>query len=156
MELSKRERRRLKLERLRQGSQEANKEHEQRLEHQKQFQEHQQKSKKTKYYIAGSVLGILILAGISYSVYSMGKSGPYDKFAKCLTEKGAVMYGAMDWCKYTQAQKGMFGKSFKYINYHEYTEMPGVKKTPTWIINSQWHENVQSFDKLAAATGCQL
>ena len=66
------------------------------------------------------------------------------------------MYGAMDWCKFTQAQKGMFGKSFKYINYHEFQELPGIKKTPTWVIKGVWHENVQSFDKLAALTGCKL
>ena len=26
----------------------------------------------------------------------------------------------------------MFGNSFKYINYHEYKDLPGIKKTPTW------------------------
>lgn len=156
MELSKREKRKLRLEKLRHESNEAQKEHEQRLEQQKQFQEQRHQSKKTKYYAAGAIVAVLILAGIFYSFYSMSKPGSYDKFAQCLTEKGAVMYGAMDWCKFTQAQKGMFGKSFKYINYHEYTELPGIKKTPTWVIDGKWHENVQSFDKLAAAAGCQL
>lgn len=156
MELSKREKRKLRLDKLRHESNEAQKEHEQRLEQQKEFHEQREKSKKTKYYVAGAVIVILIISGISYSVYSMSKPGPYDSFAKCLTEKSAVMYGAMDWCKFTQAQKGMFGKSFKYINYHEYAELPGIKKTPTWVIDGKWHENVQSFDKLAAATGCQV
>src|SRR3989338_176090 len=156
MELSKREKRKLKLEKLRHDSHEAQKEHDKRLEQQKEFHEQRQKSKKTKYYVAGAILGFLILAGVSYSAYSINRSGPYDNFAKCLAEKGAVMYGAMDWCEFTQAQKGMFGKSFKFINYHEYTELPGIKKTPSWVINGEWHENVQSFDKLAAATGCQL
>jgi hypothetical protein len=66
------------------------------------------------------------------------------------------MYGAMDWCKYTQGQKAMFGKSFKYIYYHEFNELPGIKKTPTWVINGAWHENAQSFEKLEALTGCKL
>ena len=66
------------------------------------------------------------------------------------------MYGAMDWCKYTQAQKAMFGKSFKFINYHEFNELQGIKKTPTWVINGAWHENVQPFDKLSALTGCKV
>ena len=66
------------------------------------------------------------------------------------------MYGAMDWCKFTQGQKAMFGRSFKHINYHEFDELPGIKTTPTWVINGEWHENVQTFDKLAALTGCRV
>ena len=156
MELTKREKRKLRLEKLRQESHEAQKEHEQKIEQQKQFQKQQIKSSKTKYYVIAAVVGILILATAAYSLYSISKPSPYDDFAKCLTEKGAVMYGAMDWCKYTQAQKGMFGKSFRYVNYHEFTELPEIRKTPTWVINGAWHENVQSFDKLAALTGCNL
>lgn len=156
MDLSKREKRKLRLEKLRQESHEAQKEYEQRLEHQKVFHEHQEKSKKTKYYVIGAFAGILILSILAYSVYSISKPGQYDDFAKCLTEKGAVMYGAMSSCKFTQAQKGMFGKSFKYINYHEFDELPGIKKTPTWVIDDKWYENVQPFDKLSALTGCKI
>ena len=152
MELTKRERRRLRLEKLRQQSQESQKEFEQRAE-QKQLQPVQKKSQ-WKIYLGA--IGIIIVAIAAYSVYSTTMAGPYDNFAKCLNEKGAVMYGAMSWCHFTQGQKAMFGKSFKYINYHEFNELPGIKKTPTWVINGAWHENVQSFDKLAALTGCKL
>ena len=153
MELTKREKRKLRLERLRQQSREAHEEHEQRAERLNQIQE---PSKTKKYYIIGGLICAVILAIASYSVYSMNKPGSYDSFAKCLSDKGAVMYGAMDWCKFTQGQKAMFGKSFKYVNYHEYTDLPGIKTTPTWVINGQWHVNVQPFDKLAALTGCKI
>ena len=156
MELTKREKRRIKLEKLRQESHTAQKEHEQRIEQQKQQHQEQIKTHKSKYYIIAAVIGIVILSIAAYSIHTINKAGPYDNFAKCLTEKGAVMYGAMDWCKFTQAQKGMFGMSFKYINYHDFKELPGIKKTPTWVINGAWNENVQSFDKLAALTGCKL
>ena len=156
MELTKREKRKLRLEKLRQESQEAQKEYEQRIEQRKDITEQQIKSGKSKYYVIAAVIGVVMLAVSAYSVYSINKPGPYDNFAKCLTEKGAVMYGAMDWCKYTQGQKAMFGKSFKYLNYHEFQDLPGIKKTPTWVINGAWHENVQSFDKLAALTSCKL
>ena len=156
MELSKREKRKLRLDKLRHESNEAQKEHEQRLEQQKEFQEQKEKSKKTKYYAAGAVIIVLIIAGIAYSVYSMSRPGQYDSFAKCLTEKGAVMYGAMDWCKFTQAQKGMFGKSFKYVNYHDESELANLKTRPTWVINGQWYEKVQSFERLAEVTGCTI
>ena len=156
MELSKREKRNLKLDKLRQESQVAQKEYEQRLEQQKQFQEHKIKSSKSKYYILASVILAAIISIAAYSVYSIKKPGPYDNFAKCLNEKGAVMYGAMGWCHFTQGQRAMFGKSFKYINYHEFNELQGIKKTPTWVINGQWYENVQSFEKLSALTECRI
>ena len=152
MEMSKRERRKLRLEKLRQESQEAQEEYDQKLaSHQAQ---EPKKTGKLKYYIGA--IAVLLFLVIAYSVYSLNKPGPYDEFAKCLSQKGAVMYGALDWCKFTQAQRGMFGKSFKYVNYHEFNELPGIKKTPTWVINGQWYENVQSFDKLAALTGCKI
>lgn len=154
MELTKREKRKLRLGKLRQQSQEAQEEYEQRLE--QQAVQEQSKPSKSKYYAAAAILGVIILATAAYSVYSINKPGPYDDFAKCLSGKGAVMYGAMDWCKYTQAQKAMFGKSFKYVTYREFEDLPGIKITPTWVINGAWNENVQSFEKLAALTGCKL
>ena len=156
MNLTKREKRKLRLEKLRQQSQEAQNEYEQRAEHLNQIHRQQTKSIKSKYYIIAAVIGVIILATAVYTIYSINKPAPYDDFAKCLSDKGAVMYGAMSWCHFTQGQRAMFGKSFKYINYHEFTELPGIKKTPTWVINGAWYENVQSFDKLAGLTGCKI
>ena len=153
MELTKREKRKLRLEKLRQESREAQKEYEQRTDQQKQFQPAQKKSR-WKIYLG--VIGIIIVAIAAYSVYSTTRPGPYDIFAKCLTEKGAVVYGAIEWCHYTQAQKAMFGNSWKYLDYQDFTKLSGIKKTPTWVINGKWYENVQSFDTLAALTGCKL
>lgn len=118
----------------------------------------QRSSKKKSYrkYFVISAISALLVFLIVYGVYSYAKPGPYDNFAKCITGKGAVVYGALSWCKYTQAQKAMFGNSFKYLNYKEHTEMPGIKKTPTWIINGMWYENVQSIDKLSQVTGCEI
>lgn len=44
-----------------------------------------------------------------------------DTFAQCLTEKGAIMYGAKN-CPNCLKQKNMFGDSFQYINYVECTQ----------------------------------
>ena len=65
----------------------------------------------------------------------------YDEFAKCLTQKGAVMYGA-EWCPHCKDQKAAFGDSFKYINYVECPDNTqlcidkGIQGYPTWIISS--------------------
>ena len=101
------------------------------------------------------VVIVLIVGGIGFSYINSKKPGPLDDFAKCLTEKGAVMYGA-SWCQYTQAQKRMFGNSMKFIDYRDFSENPEVKTTPTWFINGQKYEKTQSLDRLAAVTGCSL
>src|SRR3989338_1784077 len=117
--------------------------------------------KKSRLWLyAGIGAAVLLLIAISASAYYWLTPGPYDKFAECLESKGAAMYGAMGWCEYTQGQKAMFGKSFKFIDYHEFTEYPEeygeIKKTPTWIIGGKVYENTQSFEDLSRLTGCPL
>lgn len=102
-----------------------------------------------------SVLLVLAGIGIGVSFANANKPGPVDNFAKCLAEKGAVMYGA-SWCKYTAGQKAMFGNSMKLINYRDFSEDSNVKITPTWHINGAYYQNVQTFDRLSALTGCTL
>ena len=106
------------------------------------------KQKKTKIIVV-SVIVVLLL--ISASFYFVFRPGKYNDFAKCLTQKGAIMYGE-DWCQYTTGQKNMFGNSFKYVNYEVKT---GLKLRPTWIINNKTYETVQSFEHLAFLTGCE-
>lgn len=118
-------------------------------------QEKQQKRRKIMLIVSSLVIILLLSSGIwAYQYYFM--PGPYDTFAQCLTEKGAVMYGAIEWCKYTQGQAHMFGKSFEYINYQDESKLPGLKTRPTWVIDGRWYEKVQSFETLSALTGCPL
>ena len=107
------------------------------------------RKKKRKRLAIGISLAILLILS-SWIVYSLVSPGKYDNFAKCLTEKGAVMYGE-DWCQYTQGQKTMFGKSFKYIDYYQKSDL---NRRPTWVIDGKSYETVQSFERLAALTGC--
>ncbi len=115
-----------------------------------------ERSKRKKRWGIGITAAVLLLL-IGGLVYALKlRPGTWDDFAKCLTEKGAVMYGAIDWCQYTKQQVGMFGRSFKYVNYKDYPELPGIKKTPTWVFDGEWYDGVQSFERLAAVTGCPL
>lgn len=116
-------------------------------------------NKKSKKWVFIGIAFFVVIALVSFSIVNANAPGPYDKFAKCLTEKDAVIYGA-SWCKYTDAQKAMFGKSFKHLNYIDYSEFPEeefgkIKKTPTWIINDKAYENVLSFDRLSQLSGCK-
>ena len=155
--LSRKERKRLRLEKLRKESDESRKEYE---AHQERFSQEKTShgSRKKILLFSGTALAVVLIAG--YAVYAAASPGRFDSFAECLKEKGAVMYGAMSWCQYTQAQRAMFGKSFKYVSYKEYTEFPQafgkIRKTPTWIIDGKVYEGVQSFDRLSAAAGCAI
>lgn len=103
---------------------------------------------------AGIGMAVVLLISVLAIKY-VNAPGQYDEFAKCLAEKGAVIYGA-EFCKYTAEQKAMFGKSEKHLNYKDYTERKDIKITPTWIVNGQRYEKVQSFEKLSELTGCKF
>ncbi len=91
-----------------------------------------------------------------------------DRFAKCLSDKGAVMYGVF-WCDHCREQKEKFGDSFKYVNYVECVtqdkprelipecKAQGIKHTPTWIFPDGEHiEGVMQLDQLAMKTHCKM
>lgn len=113
------------------------------------------------------IIAVIIFAFIN--VKSLARknvaTGLYDAFAQCLTDKGAVMYGA-EWCTHCQAQKAAFGDSFKFINYVECPDNTqvcidkGIQGYPTWLIGTS--TKLEGFDEnktmkdLSDATGCEL
>lgn len=89
-----------------------------------------------------------------------------DDFAKCLSVKGAKMYGAY-WCSHCQNQKKEFGDSWQYISYiecdprgenSEYDSCleKGIQGYPTWEINGKLYPGEQNLEKLAELSGCKL
>ncbi len=114
---------------------------------------------------------ILFTAAVAFVINISNKnkvsnnSGAYDKFAQCLTDKGAVMYGA-EWCTHCKAQKAVFGDSFKFIKYVECPDNiqlcidSGVQGYPTWLIGTS--TKLEGFDEnktmkeLSDATDCPL
>ena len=104
--------------------------------------------------------------GIGFSVLLIyliipDTGGEFDAFASCLTEQGAVMYGT-DWCSYCKTQKGLFGNSFKKIDYvncdfkEEECLRNRVEGYPTWKINGENRAGVQALEELATFSGCEL
>ena len=112
-------------------------------------------------YIIISLFLLIILFSIFTITSYMKKPGDYDEFAKCLTEKGAVIYGN-DYCQYTTKQLGMFGKSKKYLNYvkcidnEQLCNEKGIDITPTWEIDGKMYQQVQNFERLSAISGCEI
>jgi glutaredoxin len=110
---------------------------------------------------------VAIVAVAAVVVYYIGafltgratEVGNYDDLAKCLTDKGAVMYGSK-YCGHCENQKELFGNSFQYITYVECTEQTqlcqenGVRAVPAWKINGELHVGFKSLDELALMVGC--
>jgi hypothetical protein len=104
------------------------------------------------------ILFILLLAS-SITACSKEVPGKFDGLAKCLTEKGAVMYGTT-WCGHCNDQKKMFGTGFQFVTFVDCDknmnecEAAGVKGYPTWKINNLSYEGAQSLYDLAKNSGC--
>lgn len=145
--VSKNERRKRRLENQKAASEQVESNRKQRDKLFKTNRVSRSRRNKTIGFVSLAIVILLVIFGI----YSSQKPGNWDDFAKCLTEKGAVMYGE-DWCQYTNGQKQMFGKSFKYINYEVKEDL---NLRPTWVIDGQEYERVQSFERLAELTGCE-
>lgn len=79
--------------------------------------------------------------------------------AKCLSSKGAVLYGA-SWCTYTKKQIASFKDGFRYLNYVECTEQSAVCKEngisgyPTWIVGGSRISGYRAPTVIGAAAGC--
>jgi len=90
-----------------------------------------------------------------------------DLFSKCLTAKGATLFGAY-WCPHCQSQKKAFGESVQYINYIECADevtktqttvcqSAGIKGYPTWkFADDSEIVGQASFEDLSAKTGCLM
>jgi hypothetical protein len=90
------------------------------------------------------------------------KDTPLDIFAKCVTNEGLTMYGAV-WCSHCTNEKRAFGESFKYINYVECPDninlclSRGINGYPTWVDkNGLKYEGEQGLKGLAKISGCKL
>ncbi|RMD67923.1 hypothetical protein D6817_00180 [Candidatus Pacearchaeota archaeon] len=115
-------------------------------------------------------IAIVVLAVLVYLLLPKNKGysqSDLDEFAKCLTEKGAVMYGAF-WCPHCARTKKRFGSSFKYIKYvecdprgeNEKSELclsKGIDKYDTWeFADGSRLVSEPTFEQLSEKTGCPL
>ena len=111
-----------------------------------------------KIIIVFGVLCALVVSGCSITGGSVINNGT-DNLAKCLTQKGAVMYGT-EWCSHCQNQKKLFGADFQYVNYVDCDlnsgkcDAAGIRGYPTWQINGRDYPGEQSLSKLKTLTGC--
>lgn len=105
---------------------------------------------------------IILIILLSWSITPK----PLDDFSKCISNKGAVLYGTW-WCSHCAMQKELFSSSFKYINYVECSDLNmsknelcdslGIKNYPTWIFDKNKRiEGQLSLKQLSELTNCSL
>ena len=118
------------------------------------------------WFIRAAVLGALCFSALSFSGADKAK---LDEFARCITDKKAVMYGAF-YCEHCKEQKDLFGDSAQYLPYVECVEKGtrkvtdqckalGIRRTPTWIFEQSGERlegKVLSLQELSQKTGCKL
>jgi hypothetical protein len=116
--------------------------------------------------VAGWILFVTILL-VGVGIYFATKTpapvySGLDDFAKCLSSKNAVMYGAY-WCPHCQKMKKDFGQSFQYVNYVECTVEvkkctdSNVNGYPTWIFaDGKRLEGEQTLQGISDSSGCPL
>jgi len=104
-------------------------------------------------------------AGQSYA----SRQDKLASFAKCLSEKGYLMYGSHT-CSRCRAQRKNFGKAFEYIKEIECNPAAPntqvelclekkIRKMPTWIQEADGQElkrleGYQLLEILASSSGC--
>jgi len=112
---------------------------------------------------------IILLAVAFLVVLSACSSSPgkYDDFAQCITDNGAVFYGAF-WCPHCTNQKEMFGSSMSNVAYVECATPDGkgqtqvcqdadIKGYPTWEFSDGSRLSGEvPLQTLAEKTGCSL
>ncbi len=113
------------------------------------------------------IIGILAFAVLAAAAIFLFSPGKYDDFAKCLSGKGAKMYGAF-WCAHCKEQKEMFGKSWQYVDYVECSAPDGnteldickaanVTQYPTWVFdNESRRSGPLTFQEISDKSGCPL
>jgi hypothetical protein len=119
-----------------------------------------------KWTLIGGFL-VLIIGATAFGAWSASQPGEYDSFAQCISDSGAIFYGAF-WCPHCQNQKRMFGKSADLLPYHECSTPDGRSQTaacndagvetyPTWVFaDGSRLTGERQLTELAEKTNCTL
>jgi DNA-directed RNA polymerase subunit RPC12/RpoP len=123
--------------------------------------------KVNKKYMWLFIIIILIVGYIYFVPSSEIEPGKYDDFAQCLTDSGAVFYGAY-WCSHCKEQKKAFADSIGLIEYIE-CSLPNnagqtencndadIKSYPTWEFEDGSRQlGFVPLVNLGEKTGCVL
>ena len=105
-----------------------------------------------------TIVIVVIIIFLIINYYNKPKQETPEAVAKCIGEK-SILYVQIG-CSHCKDQEDTFGDNLKYLNIIDcfYEKDKCIEKeitgTPTWIINGEKMEGVQSIEKLKELTGC--
>jgi len=119
-------------------------------------------------FVTPLVVVVLIVLAAFLVFRHESKPSIYEDFAQCITDSGAIFYGAAT-CPVCTRQKQLFGKAQSLLPYIECSQQygdqesiaqcqeAGVDATPYWVFPEvEEPEDFMTLNELAIATGCGL
>ncbi len=109
-----------------------------------------------------NLITIAIIAAVIFIAYLALKEPSVDisqETAQCIADN-SKLYVQLG-CSHCETQKEMFGNYVELLDMtdcfyeRQICQDVGIRATPTWIINGQKYEGVQSLENLKEFTGCQ-
>ena len=116
------------------------------------------KMKKSILIIILIVMALLIVF-IIYETIKPETGTKEEKLAKCLTEKGSVLY-INPGCPICKSQQELFGNAVEFLNIVDCIEdaeicyEKQITGVPRWWINNQIYRGKRSLEQLAELSGC--
>ena len=103
-----------------------------------------------------TILIILAVIALAIIIITRPKPNTDIELAKCIGSK-SILYTQLG-CSHCKIQEDMFGDNYQYLDvidcFFEKDKCKEISVTPTWLINGQKYEGVQSIEKLKELTGC--
>jgi len=121
----------------------------------------------TKQKITLVIIVILVVLFAGFLAFSPSKPSPYNEFAQCLKDKGALFYGAF-WCPHCRDQKDLFKGSASKLPYVECSTPDGkgqlsicaekeIKSYPTWTFaDGEIVPSLMTLEQLSTKTSCPI
>ncbi len=110
-------------------------------------------------------LGLFFLVIVIFISGCKPENPQIEEFAKCITENGAIMYGALG-CSHCERNKAMFGSAVKHITFVECNPRgdnaqpelciaKNITGYPTWeFADGSLVHGEHTFYNLSQRTGC--
>jgi len=101
---------------------------------------------------------IIVLAIVIFWALFIRNTGFDEETAKCVAAKSKLFSSKT--CSHCVEQKRIIGRYIGYFDVVDITENPWVwdeynlRGVPTWIINGEQYEGIQSAEKLKELTDC--
>jgi len=111
--------------------------------------------KETKIYLSLTIVVVVIILGI---YWAKGNGNSDEAVIRCIAENSQLIIKAG--CPACASQENLLKENIDKFNVTDCSVESkkcidlGIARIPTWIINGEKYEGVQSIEKLKELTGC--